>query len=49
MANLKPILDLDESTPHRSDDWLRALGAQDAIKEDVLRLLEGKEGLCSEH
>lgn len=29
------MLDLDESTPHRSDDWLRALGAQDAIKEEL--------------
>lgn len=29
------VLDLDESTPHRSDDWLRALGAQDAIKEEL--------------
>ena len=27
--------DLDDSTPHRSDDWLRALGAQDAIKEEL--------------
>ncbi len=27
--------DLDESTPHRSDDWLRGLGAQDAIKEEL--------------
>jgi hypothetical protein len=31
-------LDLDESTAHRSDDWLRALGAQDAIKEELIEM-----------
>jgi DNA adenine methylase len=33
-------LDLDESTPHCSDDWLRALGAQDAIREELLEVDE---------
>ncbi len=28
-------LDLDESTPHRSGDWLRALGTQDELKEEL--------------
>jgi DNA modification methylase len=32
------VLDLDESTHHRSDDWLRALGAQDAIKEELIEM-----------
>jgi hypothetical protein len=29
-------IDLDESTSHRSDDWLRALGAQDELKEEAI-------------
>ena len=33
-------LDLDESTPHRSDDWLRMLGAQDALKEEAWKAKE---------
>ena len=37
------VLDLDESTPHRSDDWLRALGAQDAIKEECREMLAKRE------
>jgi hypothetical protein len=34
-------LDLDESTTHRSEDWLRALGAQDELKEEALLAASG--------
>jgi hypothetical protein len=33
-------LDIDESTSHRSEDWLRALGAQDQLKEEALARAE---------
>jgi hypothetical protein len=34
---------LDESTPHHSEDWLRALGAQDQLKEEALARRIGDE------
>jgi hypothetical protein len=36
-------LDLDESTTHRSDDWLRALGAQDQLKEEAILASESSQ------
>lgn len=35
-----PRRDLDESTSRRSDDWMRALGAQDLVKEEVRETLQ---------
>jgi hypothetical protein len=32
----------ENGAAHRSDNWMRGLGAQDAIREELLELQEGK-------